>query len=453
MWVLKLKLTDVPVLVFISCTPGYYSSYIWWVVAKADRRISSGELFLEGSILVVGSMSLFSNPTVSACSMNQPQLIERDHESLTIGWMKPVVDEVKFYELEMAKSDCGEEMANKESEWVPLSSSIKGHVCSIRKKNLLQGVSYRFRIRFQYISAKEAEPKWSDYSPPSDICTVLESDIELMAAPELAARDGVSVTIQWKEVTSGTESAEQAVKGYSLRFREEESLHWSNIEAAIKGNAVRKKGLTPGKVYYFSVKPEFEHDSASSWSYSPASAPCSIASLSRAISSLLPTQVLTKNLSKQSGGADSQQSAVMQVSAQAALAGKSVVALYFSAHWCGPCRQFTPMLLQLHRQARAAGRSFEVLFCSADHSESEFLSYYAGSAAAGGMGAEWPAVEFEDDSQAREHLMGQFQVSGIPRLCVLSGHTGRVIVDNAAAAGPLSMAHVDSWIQQSNSNS
>ena len=30
--------------------------------------------------------------------------------------------------------------------------------------------------------------------------------------------------------------------------------------------------------------------------------------------------------------------------ADAALAGKDVILIYFSAHWCPPCRTFTPVL-------------------------------------------------------------------------------------------------------------
>ena len=33
-----------------------------------------------------------------------------------------------------------------------------------------------------------------------------------------------------------------------------------------------------------------------------------------------------------------------KVGASDALAGKAIVCLYFSAHWCPPCRAFTPVL-------------------------------------------------------------------------------------------------------------
>ena len=49
------------------------------------------------------------------------------------------------------------------------------------------------------------------------------------------------------------------------------------------------------------------------------------------------------------------------------------------------------------------------------------------------------AVDYDDD--AREQLMAAIKVQGIPRLVVLSGKNGRILVDNAVGQ-PLD---VNSW--------
>jgi thiol-disulfide isomerase/thioredoxin len=57
---------------------------------------------------------------------------------------------------------------------------------------------------------------------------------------------------------------------------------------------------------------------------------------------------------------------------------KGVVALYFSAKWCPPCREFTPLLKELytqHQQNATAGSDFEVVFVSADRTRSKFEEY------------------------------------------------------------------------------
>ena len=38
-----------------------------------------------------------------------------------------------------------------------------------------------------------------------------------------------------------------------------------------------------------------------------------------------------------------------------ALAGRKFVALYFSAHWCGPCKRFTPLLGVWYEDQKAGG--------------------------------------------------------------------------------------------------
>ena len=78
--------------------------------------------------------------------------------------------------------------------------------------------------------------------------------------------------------------------------------------------------------------------------------------------------------------------------------------LYFSAHWCGPCRQTTPRLIEEYRGARAP----EVIFVSSDRDESSFNEYASTMP--------WLAVPFS--SAARQALQKRFDVKGIPRLVV-----------------------------------
>eukprot|EP00286_Rhodomonas_abbreviata_P019009 CAMPEP_0181309380 /NCGR_PEP_ID=MMETSP1101-20121128/11981_1 /TAXON_ID=46948 /ORGANISM="Rhodomonas abbreviata, Strain Caron Lab Isolate" /LENGTH=104 /DNA_ID=CAMNT_0023415857 /DNA_START=42 /DNA_END=353 /DNA_ORIENTATION=+ len=56
---------------------------------------------------------------------------------------------------------------------------------------------------------------------------------------------------------------------------------------------------------------------------------------------------------------------------------EGVIGLYFSAHWCPPCRGFTPKLAESYKAIRAAGKSFQIVFLSSDKDDSAFLEYFA----------------------------------------------------------------------------
>ncbi len=56
-------------------------------------------------------------------------------------------------------------------------------------------------------------------------------------------------------------------------------------------------------------------------------------------------------------------------------AGKTV-GIYFSAHWCPPCRGFTPVLAEFYNKHHQA-KNFEIVFASSDRSEQDFAGYYA----------------------------------------------------------------------------
>ena len=97
-----------------------------------------------------------------------------------------------------------------------------------------------------------------------------------------------------------------------------------------------------------------------------------------------------------------------------------LIALYFSAHWCPPCRMFTPQLAELYKKVNKDGKKIEVIFVSSDQSQDDFNSYY------GSM--PWLAVQF--DSESREMLGEALEVNGIPSLFVFS-NTGKLIDRNA----------------------
>ncbi len=96
-----------------------------------------------------------------------------------------------------------------------------------------------------------------------------------------------------------------------------------------------------------------------------------------------------------------------------------VVAIYFSAHWCPPCRNFTPVLAEFYKKVNANGKVFEVVFATSDNDEKSFKEYLA----------TMPWIAFPFGSDEKEILSDMFQVSGIPRLVVLNVD-GNTIEDN-----------------------
>ena len=57
------------------------------------------------------------------------------------------------------------------------------------------------------------------------------------------------------------------------------------------------------------------------------------------------------------------------------LKGKTVM-VYFSAHWCPPCRGFTPVLIDFYNELKATNPNFELVFISSDRDQKEFDGYY-----------------------------------------------------------------------------
>ena len=102
---------------------------------------------------------------------------------------------------------------------------------------------------------------------------------------------------------------------------------------------------------------------------------------------------------------------------------KKLVALYLSAHWCPPCRQFTPKLVAYYNKIAATHPEFEVLFVSNDKSASAMEGYMRDDQ------MPWPAVNY--DKVAGNTALLKYFGGSIPCLVVVD-ENGKVIFDTYA---------------------
>lgn len=123
--------------------------------------------------------------------------------------------------------------------------------------------------------------------------------------------------------------------------------------------------------------------------------------------------------------------------------GGKIVAIYFSAHWCKPCRALTPELVKLHKDVTEQGKSFEIVFVSRDRSESEMYDYMEEA------DMPWMALPFGDSR--KESLINKFKINGIPSLVIVDV-AGKTITKNGRAdVTSLGAAAFEKWETAANS--
>eukprot|EP00483_Globobulimina_turgida_P000795 UN00796 len=115
------------------------------------------------------------------------------------------------------------------------------------------------------------------------------------------------------------------------------------------------------------------------------------------------------------------------------LKGMDMIAIYFSAHWCPPCRNFTPVLTQHYKTWKDAGVKIEVIFVSSDRDKKSKTDYHKSQ-------GDWLSIEFGSDK--KQELSQKYGVQGIPTLIVI-GSDGKTI--DAVARGTVSQKGKDAY--------
>ncbi|KAF4670995.1 hypothetical protein FOZ61_006813 [Perkinsus olseni] len=108
-----------------------------------------------------------------------------------------------------------------------------------------------------------------------------------------------------------------------------------------------------------------------------------------------------------------------EVKADDVLSSKEKIALYFSAHWCPPCRKFTPILKEFYEDVKEEDEDkLEIIFISSDKSEEEQVEYHKEEQ------GEWLRVPY-GDVETRDALKKEFGVcAGIEKenLGIINNH-------------------------------
>merc|ERR1712070_1273990 len=100
-----------------------------------------------------------------------------------------------------------------------------------------------------------------------------------------------------------------------------------------------------------------------------------------------------------------------------------VFGLYFSAHWCPPCRGFTPKLAEWYTKS-LKNKGLEIVFISSDKNEEAFKDYYKEQP--------WLALDYSNRKE-KEQLSNLFGVRGIPSFVIID-KDGSVITKDGRAA-------------------
>ena len=117
----------------------------------------------------------------------------------------------------------------------------------------------------------------------------------------------------------------------------------------------------------------------------------------------------------------------------------NIIGVYFSAHWCGPCRKFTPKLANFYNEINSKGKKIEIIYNSCDNDEDQFNEYY--------NTMPWLAVPY--DSDLREEISNKCGISSIPTLLIFDNKGHLIDSDGRSSVEGMGLSAIDNWIEKS----
>jgi thiol-disulfide isomerase/thioredoxin len=394
--------------VLIFCSNGVSKSAVVFIYFMMRRYKLSFRAVLDKLMTMRPKIRL--RPELKVL-VNAPTLLERSGNSITVVW-EPLEGKNKVYELQIL--ELGESVDEEPEEaYRTLTKTLAMNIA--KKKNLISGQRYRFRIRYY----DNNDACHSGYSLPSDALSVVCDPLSQLDPPTLRPAEADSLIISWCKPDGNAD-------GYQLRYRQDDQIEWTMIGSGktLTGNEVKKKNLAQKHEYFFSVRPiiSSESDGNRSYEWSASASGTPQVEFAPGIARVFPKTLVRKSMDT--------------VQTRDALADKAIL-LYFSAHWCGPCRKFTPELASKYAEWKRAGKAIEVVFCSLDQQQEEYENYYK---------SDMPWLSIPWSSEQREAFPNQFGVKGIPQLVVI-GRTGAVLNGNAVQEimGQDHMVLADRW--------
>lgn len=122
-----------------------------------------------------------------------------------------------------------------------------------------------------------------------------------------------------------------------------------------------------------------------------------------------------------SGSSDIINNQMQNVSSQV-ITNKKMIGFIFASSQCGPCKQFTPYLINFYNLLKSQyPTELEIILVTMDTDQNQFYNYFKTHP--------WVAVPFQSRNQIN-NLRNKFQINGYPELIIVNNNSGQIIDNN-----------------------